>query len=80
MKDNSQLSLLIEGHCDWRGTVEYNLALGERRANSVANYLINLAIPKNRIETRSKGDLESIVEGSKQEMANDRRVDVIPVN
>ena len=80
MNQHTQLSSLIEGHCDWRGTVEYNLALGERRAKSVANYLINLGIAKHRIETRSKGDLESAVEGTKQEMVKDRRVDVIAIN
>ena len=79
MNDNTQVSSLIEGHCDWRGTVEYNLALGERRAKSIANYLINLGIATNRLDILSKGDLEAVVEGSKQEMAQDRRVDIIPV-
>ena len=45
----------IEGHCDERGTAEYNLALGERRANSVKKYLASVGIPENRISTISYG-------------------------
>ena len=47
--------LLIEGHCDERGTVEYNLALGQKRANEAAKYLIDLGIAKERITTISYG-------------------------
>ncbi len=46
----------IEGHCDERGTNEYNLALGERRANSVKNYLTSLGIEASRIVTISYGE------------------------
>ena len=49
------LTVLIEGHCDERGTVEYNLALGERRANAVFNYLLNLGISASRLKTISYG-------------------------
>jgi peptidoglycan-associated lipoprotein len=45
----------IEGHCDERGTSEYNLALGERRANSVKKYLVSLGVPANRLSTISYG-------------------------
>jgi peptidoglycan-associated lipoprotein len=45
----------VEGHCDERGTAEYNLALGERRANAVRDYLVSLGIPAARIQTVSKG-------------------------
>jgi len=45
----------IEGHCDERGTAEYNLALGERRALSAKNYLVSLGIPADRIKTVSYG-------------------------
>jgi len=48
--------LRIEGHCDERGTIEYNLALGERRANSVKNYLVNYGIDPNRLTTISYGE------------------------
>jgi len=47
--------IMIEGHADSRGTAEYNLALGERRAASVRDYLVNLGIPANRIQIVSKG-------------------------
>lgn len=49
------LKIQIEGHCDERGTVEYNLALGERRANSVKRYLISLGVRGDRISTISYG-------------------------
>jgi peptidoglycan-associated lipoprotein len=51
----STVSLLVEGHCDERGTVEYNLALGERRATAVYNYLVSLGIPASRLKTISYG-------------------------
>jgi len=49
------MKVLIEGHCDERGTVEYNLALGERRANQVYNYLMSLGIASNRMRTITYG-------------------------
>ncbi|TDQ77629.1 peptidoglycan-associated lipoprotein [Dongia mobilis] len=48
-------TLTIEGHCDERGTREYNLALGERRANAVANYLVALGVNSNRLSVISYG-------------------------
>jgi peptidoglycan-associated lipoprotein len=45
----------IEGHCDERGTAEYNLALGERRANSTKKYLVSLGVPPDRLSTISYG-------------------------
>ena len=50
---NTRIS--IEGHCDERGTAEYNLALGERRANAVKAYLVELGVPGDRIVVVSKG-------------------------
>lgn len=47
--------IMVEGHCDSRGTAEYNLGLGERRASAVRDYLVNLGVPANRIVTVSKG-------------------------
>jgi peptidoglycan-associated lipoprotein len=47
--------ITVEGHCDSRGTSEYNLGLGERRATAVRDYLASLGIPANRINTVSKG-------------------------
>jgi peptidoglycan-associated lipoprotein len=49
------VTLLVEGHCDERGTVEYNLALGERRATAAFNYLVSLGIPASRLKTISYG-------------------------
>jgi peptidoglycan-associated lipoprotein len=49
------LSVTIEGHCDDRGTVEYNLALGERRAKAAYDYLVSLGVPAARLKTVSYG-------------------------
>ncbi len=48
-------TIMVEGHCDERGTREYNLALGDRRATSAKNYLVQLGVDPNRIETISYG-------------------------
>jgi len=53
----------IEGHCDERGTEEYNLALGDRRADAVKRYLATLGIPGDRIRTVSYGELKPAVQG-----------------
>ncbi|MBB4285493.1 peptidoglycan-associated lipoprotein Pal [Roseospira goensis] len=50
-----QYSAVIEGHADERGTREYNLALGERRATAARNYLVSLGVPANRVSTVSYG-------------------------
>jgi peptidoglycan-associated lipoprotein len=55
MKRWSSTKVLIEGHCDSRGTSEYNLALGERRATAVRTYLTNLGIAADRLQIVSKG-------------------------
>ncbi len=55
LKENPEVMLKIEGHCDERGTVEYNLALGERRANAVKNYLVTYGIEPTRLQTISYG-------------------------
>ena len=55
LKTYGSMTILIEGHCDERGTVEYNLALGERRANAVYNYLVSLGINASRLKTISYG-------------------------
>ncbi len=49
------LTVTVEGHCDERGTVEYNLALGERRARSVHDYLVDLGVPAGRLRSVSYG-------------------------
>jgi peptidoglycan-associated lipoprotein len=69
--------VLFEGHCDWRGTAEYNLGLGDRRANAAKKYLETLGIPAARIEVISKGDIDAKENGTDADMANDRRADII---
>ena len=56
LKKNPQYNLLIEGHCDERGTEQYNLALGDRRANQAKEYLVTLGIDSGRIRTVSYGE------------------------
>jgi peptidoglycan-associated lipoprotein len=55
LKKNPKAKLLIEGHCDERGTAEYNMALGERRATAVMTYLVSLGVPKAALSTVSFG-------------------------
>lgn len=56
IKNHPDAKIQIEGHCDERGTEEYNLALGERRANAVKNYIISLGIEAERLYTISYGE------------------------
>jgi peptidoglycan-associated lipoprotein len=56
-------SLLIEGHCDERGTEQYNLALGDKRANSAKDYLVTLGVDARRIRTVSYGEERPFEEG-----------------
>jgi peptidoglycan-associated lipoprotein len=55
MKKNPSWVITVEGHCDERGTAEYNLALGERRAIAVKTFLVSLGIPPDRVRTISYG-------------------------
>lgn len=55
MEQNSNVNVVVEGHCDERGSVEYNLALGEKRARAAKDYLVSYGIPANRITTISYG-------------------------
>jgi len=55
LKKYHNVKIQIEGHCDERGTVEYNLALGERRANSTRTYLVSIGVSPERISTISYG-------------------------
>ena len=63
-------------HCDWRGTAAYNLALGDRRSNSVNSYLKTLGVSESRLVTLSKGDLDALEGATEAAMAQDRRVEV----
>jgi peptidoglycan-associated lipoprotein len=74
------VTVTIEGHADERGTREYNLALGDRRANSVRNYLESRGIAASRMTTISWGKERPAVEGSTEEAwrQNRRAVTVLP--
>lgn len=74
---NPGKNLVLVGRCDWRGTAEYNLGLGDRRANAVKNYLQSLGVSPGRIETLSKGSIDAKQDGSESSWAKDRRVDFI---
>ncbi|MDE3084993.1 MAG: OmpA family protein [Verrucomicrobiota bacterium] len=76
LNDNPTKKLLLEGHCDWRGTDEYNLALGDRRAQGVKDYLVRSGVAADRLETLSKGSLEAVKNAPEDQMAKDRRVDL----
>lgn len=72
--DNLSIGILIEGHCDERGTTEYNLALGERRAASAKSYLISRGVDINRITTISYGEERPLDPGRNEEAwAKNRR-------
>jgi peptidoglycan-associated lipoprotein len=75
-----QHAITIEGHCDERGTREYNLALGERRANSVANYLTALGVDKSRISTISYGKERPICTDSNEACYSQNRRGVTAIN
>ncbi|MEN8211105.1 MAG: peptidoglycan-associated lipoprotein Pal [Thermodesulfobacteriota bacterium] len=68
LKANASASVIVEGHCDNRGTTEYNLALGERRASAVKAYLINLGVSAARLNTISYGE-EQPLDSSQTEQA-----------
>ena len=56
LNDNPNIRILVEGYCDWKGTPAYNKSLGDRRATSVKDYLVDLGVDDNRIEILSMGD------------------------
>jgi peptidoglycan-associated lipoprotein len=67
LQQYANVSITIEGHADERGTREYNLALGERRAQAVKNYLVSLGVPADRLNTISYGKERPAVVGSDEE-------------
>lgn len=74
------LAITVEGHSDERGTREYNLALGERRASSVKNYLVALGVDPSRINTISYGKERPAVPGSDETSWTQNRRGVTKVN
>jgi len=77
LDDHAGTRLLLEGHCDWRGTAEYNLGLGDRRANAAKQYLSTLGVSADKLETLSKGSLDAVENADSATMAKDRRVDLV---
>ncbi|MDB2599843.1 peptidoglycan-associated lipoprotein Pal [Gammaproteobacteria bacterium] len=77
MKRNAKITISIEGHADERGTREYNLALGQRRSESVANYLVANGINRNRLITKSYGEERPLSLGSNDTAwSKNRRVEI----
>lgn len=75
------ITVTIEGHADERGTREYNLALGERRANAAKNYLVSIGVPASRIRTVSYGKERPVALGSNEAAwAQNRRAVTVVVN
>ena len=80
LKQYDKTSVIIEGHCDERGTREYNLALGEKRAQAVKNYLNNLGIGSSSLSTISYGKERPAVIGSTDAAWSQNRRSVTAVN
>jgi peptidoglycan-associated lipoprotein len=78
LRANPAFRVRIEGHCDERGTEQYNLALGDRRAETAAPYLATLGVERNRIETVSYGEERPFEEGSDEAAwAQNRRAHLV---
>lgn len=81
LREWTDVDVVIEGHADERGTVEYNLALGERRAEAARRYLIDLGIDADRLSTVSYGEERPAVEGaSESAWSRNRRDEFVPVD
>lgn len=79
LKNNKGAKLLIEGHCDQRGSTEYNLSLGERRANAVKQMLVKMGVSSKRLSTASLGKEKLIATGdSEADLAKNRRANFVP--
>jgi len=64
LRDNGNFRLLIAGHCDERGTRDYNMALGERRASATMQYLVSLGVPRDRVDIISYGEEVPAADGN----------------
>ena len=77
LRKNSKINIVLEGHADERGTREYNLALGQRRAESVAAYLLSNGVSRNQLKTISYGEERPAALGSNNaSWAKNRRVEI----
>ncbi len=81
MKQNPAHGMIIEGNCDERGSAEYNMGLGERRALAVRDYMVKLGVPDNRIQTISYGSERPADPGhGEQSWSKNRRGELVPAN
>ncbi len=80
LKTNTEANVKIEGHCDERGSAEYNMALGERRAKSALQYLLTLGVPSQRLSIVSYGEEKPAAQGANEEAwAKNRRTEFVVV-
>lgn len=78
LRDNPAWRLTVEGHADERGTTEYNLQLGEKRASSIRDYLVKLGVDKGRIKTISYGEEKPLTSGADEgAWAQNRRGELV---
>ena len=77
MNDNPGAKILVEGYCDWKGTPAYNKSLGERRANTIMQYLVELGADPRRIDTLSIGDEAAIPQALENQTRLDRRAEFV---
>jgi peptidoglycan-associated lipoprotein len=78
IRQHAPLAVRIEGHCDERGTTEYNLALGDRRARAARDYIVSLGIPANRLRTISYGKERPVDPGhTEAAWAQNRRAEFV---
>jgi peptidoglycan-associated lipoprotein len=80
LKQYPNVTVRVEGHCDERGTREYNLALGQRRAAAVRDYLVAMGVSASRIEVISYGKERPEVVGSNEEAWTQNRRGVTTIN
>lgn len=81
LKAQPNSGLQIEGHCDARGSIEYNLSLGERRAQAVKNYMVSLGVAGDRLSVISYGKEKPLVMGDTDaDYAKNRRANFVPLN
>ncbi len=79
LKKYPHMAVVLEGHCDERGTVEYNLALGERRAVAAKKYLVSLGVEASRIKIVSYGKNKPVAEGHDEDAHAKNRVTITVV-
>ncbi len=80
IKARGNIVVQIEGHCDARGSNEYNLALGERRANAVRSFLVSLGVSSDRLRVVSYGEEKPIAMGDTEDAyAQNRRANFVPL-